>query len=125
MARLVCLPRRSHVRALRFIAEAHQWGPVTPARPYPPARRPGSIHARRGRRRVRGSRRRGRGRRLGRSTGQEHRQPLRRDRDGVVDLRQRVRHTGLGHVRGEGGIEGGGDADEHERAEARSVILRL
>ena len=56
--------------------------------------------------------------------GQEHGQPLRRDRDGVVGLRQLARRTGLGHVRSEGGMEGGGDADEDERAEARSVILR-
>ena len=56
--------------------------------------------------------------------GQEHGQPLRRDRDGVVGLRQLAHRTGLGHVRSEGGMEGGGDADEDERAEARSVILR-
>jgi hypothetical protein len=57
--------------------------------------------------------------------GQEHRQPLRRDRDRVVGLRQLARHTGLGHVREEGGAEGGGDADEDEHAEARSVLPRL
>ena len=56
--------------------------------------------------------------------GQKHGQPLRRDRDGVVGLRQLAHRTGLGHVRSEGGMEGGGDADEDERAEARSVILR-
>ena len=55
---------------------------------------------------------------------QEHRQPLRRARDGVVGLRQLARHTKLGHVREEGGAEGGGDADEDERPEARSAILR-
>ena len=71
-------------------------------------------------------RRWGRGRSLvkGRSQTEEHGQPLRRDRDGVVDLRQLARHTGLGHVREEGGAKGGGDADEDERPEARSVILR-
>ena len=57
--------------------------------------------------------------------GQEHRQPLRRERVGVADLRQLVCHTGLPHVRVEGGVEGGSDADEHERAEARGVLLRL
>ena len=57
--------------------------------------------------------------------GQEHRQPLRRDRDRVVGLRQLARHTGLGHVREEHGAEGGGDADEDEHAEARSVLPRL
>ena len=50
--------------------------------------------------------------------GQEHRQPLRRARDGVLGLRQLARHAGLGDVRDDGGIEGGGDADEDERAEA-------
>ena len=57
--------------------------------------------------------------------GQEHRQPLRRERVGVADLRQLVCHTGLPHVRVEGGVEGDSDADEHERAEARGVLLRL
>eukprot|EP00964_Phaeocystis_antarctica_P111878 scaffold76139_cov55-Phaeocystis_antarctica.AAC.1 len=58
--------------------------------------------------------------------GQEHRQPLRRARDGVVDLRQTARHTGPRRVRDEGDTEGGGDADEDERAEARSrLALRL
>ena len=56
---------------------------------------------------------------------EEHRQPLRWDRDRVVDLRQLARYTGLGHVRGEGGMEGGGDADEDECSKARSVLLRL
>ena len=53
-------------------------------------------------------RRWGRGRSLvkGRSQTEEHGQPLRRDRDGVVDLRQLARHTGLGHVREEGGAKG-------------------
>jgi len=55
--------------------------------------------------------------------GQEYRQPLRRARDGMVGLRQFARHTGLRRVRGEGAE--GGDADEDERAEARSVLLRL
>ena len=55
--------------------------------------------------------------------GQEHGQPVRRDRDGVAGLRQLARHTRLGHVRSEGGMEGGDDANEDERAEARSVIL--
>ena len=56
--------------------------------------------------------------------GQEHRQPLRRARNGVVGLRQSARHNGRHHVRGKG-AEGGGDADEDERAEARSMLLRL
>jgi hypothetical protein len=56
--------------------------------------------------------------------GQEHRQPLRRARDGVAGLRQFARHTGLHRVRGVG-AEGGGGADEDERAEARSALLRL
>jgi len=34
-------------------------------------------------------------------------------------------HNGFHHVRGGGGAEGHGDADEHERAEARSALLRL
>ena len=50
--------------------------------------------------------------------GQEHRQPLRRARDGGLGLCQLARHAGLGDVRDDGGIEGGGDADEDERAEA-------
>ena len=57
--------------------------------------------------------------------GQEHRQPLRRDRVGVVDLHQLARHTSLRHVRVEGGAEGCSDADEDERAEARGVLLHL
>eukprot|EP00964_Phaeocystis_antarctica_P084310 scaffold53077_cov64-Phaeocystis_antarctica.AAC.1 len=58
--------------------------------------------------------------------GQEHRQPLRRDRgDGVVSLRQLTRHTGLGRVREESGAEGGGDADEDEHTEARNALLVL
>ena len=56
---------------------------------------------------------------------QEHRQPLRRVDDGVVDLRQLARQAGLRGVRNEGGAEGGGDADEDERAEARGVRFRL
>ena len=50
--------------------------------------------------------------------GQEHRQPLRRARDGGLGLRQLARHAGLGDVRDGGGIESGGDTDEDERAEA-------
>ena len=57
--------------------------------------------------------------------GQEHRQPLRRASDGVVDLHQLARHAGLCGVRNEGGVEGGGDADEDERLGARRVLLRL
>ena len=57
--------------------------------------------------------------------GQEHRQPLRRARVGVVDLRQLARQTGLRHVRVDGGANGGSDADEDQRAEARRVLLRL
>ena len=57
--------------------------------------------------------------------GQEHRQPLRRARVGVVDLHQLARHTGLRHVRVDGGANGGSDADEDQRAEARRILLRL
>eukprot|EP00964_Phaeocystis_antarctica_P070603 scaffold43007_cov57-Phaeocystis_antarctica.AAC.1 len=57
--------------------------------------------------------------------GQDHRQPLRRARDGVVGLRQLARHTGFGDVREEGGAEGGGGAEEDEHTEARGVLLRL
>ena len=55
----------------------------------------------------------------------DHRQPLRRARDGVVGLRQLACHTGFGHVREEGGAKGGGDAEEDEHTEARGVLLRL
>jgi hypothetical protein len=57
--------------------------------------------------------------------GQEHRQPLRRARVGVVDLRQLVCHTELRHVWVEAGAQGGSDADEDERAESRRDILCL
>ena len=57
--------------------------------------------------------------------GQEHRQPLRRARVGLADLRQLARHTGVCHVRVEGGAEGGSDADEDEHVEARRVLVRL
>ena len=57
--------------------------------------------------------------------GQEHRQPLRWARVGLADLRQLARHTGVRHVRVESGAEGGSDADEDERAEARHVLFRL
>ena len=58
--------------------------------------------------------------------GQEHRQPLRRARVGVVDLHQLARHAGLCHVRvDDGGAKGGSDADEDQRAEARPILLRL
>ena len=58
--------------------------------------------------------------------GQEHRQPLRRARVGVVDLHQLARHAGLCHVRvDDGGAKGGSDADEDQRAEARRILLRL
>ena len=58
--------------------------------------------------------------------GQEHRQPMRRAHVGLVGLRPlAARHTGLGHVRGEGGAEGGRGADEDERAEARRALRRL
>ena len=62
-------------------------------------------------RRRRGCRRRG---------TEEHRQPLRRDRVGVVDL-----HQLASHMRHECGAEGGGNADEDERAGTRSGLLRL
>ena len=56
--------------------------------------------------------------------GQEHRQPLRRASDGVLDLRQLARSAGLQGVRDEG--EGCGDADEDdERAGTRHVLRRL
>ena len=58
-------------------------------------------------------------------TGQEHRQPLRGERDAVLGLRQLARHAGLGDVRDDGGAEGSGDADEDERTEARGVLFRL
>ena len=57
--------------------------------------------------------------------GQEHRQPMRRPPVGTAGLRLLARRTGLGHVRGEDGAEGGSGADEHERAEARRALLRL
>ena len=57
--------------------------------------------------------------------GQEHRQPLRRARVGLADLRQLARHTGVRRVRVEGGAEGGSDADEDEHVEARRVLVRL
>ena len=41
----------------------------------------------------------------------------------MVGLRKFARHTGLRRVRGEGAE--GGDADEDERAEARSILLHL
>ena len=56
--------------------------------------------------------------------GQERRQPLRRAKDGVVDLRQLARHAELRGVRNEG--EGESDADENdEREGARRMLLRL
>ena len=57
--------------------------------------------------------------------GQEHREPLRRARDGVLGLRQLARHAGLGEVRDDGGAEGSGDADEDERTEARGACFLL
>eukprot|EP00964_Phaeocystis_antarctica_P067878 scaffold41117_cov60-Phaeocystis_antarctica.AAC.2 len=62
---------------------------------------------------------------VSRGSGQEQRQPLRGERDGVLGLRQLARHTGLGDVRDDGGVEGSGDADEDERAVARGVLFRL
>jgi len=52
--------------------------------------------------------------------GQEHRQELRWERDGVIGRRQLA---GLGDLRDGGGAEGGGDADEGEGAEARGGFL--
>ena len=50
---------------------------------------------------------------------------MRRAHVGLVGLRPLARRTaGLGHVRGEGGAEGGSGADEDERAEARRALLR-
>jgi hypothetical protein len=57
--------------------------------------------------------------------GQEHRQPLRRARVGVVDLRKLARHTELRHVWGEADAEGDSNTDEDERGEARRDLLRL
>jgi hypothetical protein len=57
--------------------------------------------------------------------GQEHRQPLRRARVGVVDLRKLARHTELRHVWGEADAEGDSNTDEDERGEARRDFLRL
>ena len=56
--------------------------------------------------------------------GEEHRQPLRRACDAVVDLRQLARHTGHRLVRDGGGAEGG-DAEEDKRAEPRSALHTL
>ena len=53
----------------------------------------------------------------GGAEGQEHREPLRRARAGVVNLHPLARHTGLRHVRDGGGADGRDDANE-ERAEA-------
>ena len=50
---------------------------------------------------------------------------MRRAHAVLVRLRLLARHTGLGHVRGEGGAEGGSGADEDEHAEARRALLRL
>ena len=60
-----------------------------------------------------------------RAGGEEHRQPMRRPHVGLVGLRPLARRTGLGHLRGEGGAEGGSGADEDERAEARRALLCL
>ena len=49
--------------------------------------------------------------------GQEHRQPVRRAHVGLVCLHPLARRARPGHVRGEGGAEGGSGADEDERAE--------
>ena len=67
----------------------------------------------------------GRERAAGDGGCQEHGQPLWRADDGVVDLRQLACRARLGVLRGVGGAEGGGDADEDERAEVRGVLLRL
>ena len=56
---------------------------------------------------------------------QEHRQPLRRARDGVLDPCQLARHAGLRDVRHEGGAEDGSGGDEDERAVTGGVLLRL
>ena len=50
---------------------------------------------------------------------------MRRAHAVLVRLRLLARHTGLGHVRGEGGAEGGRGADEDERADARRALRRL
>ena len=101
-------PHRFHVHALHCTAIDRQRRPETPASRSASAVI-GARWGRRGRVRI---------------VGQEHGEPLRRDRDGVVGLRQLARHTGLGRMRSEGGMEGGGNADEGEHAEARGVILR-
>ena len=49
---------------------------------------------------------------------------MRRPQVGLVGLCPPARRTaGLGHVRAEGGAEGGSAADEDERAEARRALL--
>ena len=53
-----------------------------------------------------------------RAGGQEHRQPTRRANMSVLGPRQLARHTGLGHVRIEAGVEGGGDGNEDECVDA-------
>ena len=57
--------------------------------------------------------------------GQEHRQPLRRARDGVAALRPLALLTGRRDVRDEGGAENGGNADEDERTGTPSTLLHL
>ena len=59
----------------------------------------------------------------GAAGGQEHRQPLRRVSDGVLDLRQLARRAGFRGVRDEGGAKGSGEDDG--RAGGRRVLLRL
>ena len=55
--------------------------------------------------------------------GQEHRQPVRRAHVGLVCHRPLARRARPGHVRGEGGAEGGSGADEDERAENQMTCL--
>ena len=108
VARLMAIPHLVHSKALHRAGIDRQWRPGTPANRSADAVLVwyAVVEARN-------------------LVGQEHGQPLRRDRDGVVGLRQLARRTGLGHVRSQGGMEGGGDADEDECSKARSVLLRL
>ena len=59
----------------------------------------------------------------GAAGGQEHRSPLRRTRDGVLELHQLARRPWLRGVRNEGGAQGSGEEDG--RAARRRMLRRL